>query len=76
MTPRPERSRWATSGGDDRDAAALVGAGGLCAAVLIWAVAVTFLDGIWAAGLALALLLLLAGVCFLICVIRLPRRRG
>ena len=75
MTPRPELSQWATSGENDRDAAALVGAGGLCAAVLIAAVAVTFLGGIWAAGLALAWLLLLAGVCFLVCVTRLPRRR-
>ena len=76
MTPRPERSQWATSGENDWDAAALLGAGGLCAAVLIAAVAVTYLGGIWAACLALAWLLLLAGVCFLVCVTRLPPRRG
>ena len=76
MTPRPETSQGATSGENDRDAAALLGAGGLCAAVLIAAVAATFLDGIWAAGLALAWLLVLAGVCFLVCVIRLLRRLG
>lgn len=65
----------ALSGGNGRETATLAGLGGLCAAVLVAAVATAFVDAVWAAGLALAWLLLFAGVCFLLCVARLPRRR-
>lgn len=75
MIARPERSRFATGGGYDRDAAVLVGVGGLCAAVVAVAVALTFANGSWAAGIALAMLLLVAGACFALCAARLPWRR-
>ena len=72
--PRSERVP-AASTGNGRETATLVGLGGLCAAVLAAAVATAFVDAVWAAGLALAWLLLFAGVCFLFCVAGLPRRR-
>ena len=65
----------AASHGTGRETPTLVGVGGLCAAVLVAAVATAFVDAIWAAGVARAWLLLFAAVCFLPCVVRLPRRR-
>ena len=63
------------SGGNGRETATLVGVGGLRAAVLVASAATAFVDAVWTAGLTLAWLLLFGGVCFLLWVARLPRRR-